>query len=104
MTMSEMRTTGRYEKVSAGGEEVSAFIADPLPPANPPLAIDHKLANRLRQAEQSLSRLELTGEMVPSVDWFIYAFVRKEAVLTSQIEGTQATLVDVLAFEAQDDA
>ena len=102
--MAERRTTGRYEKVSAGGEDVLAFVPHPLPPANPSLAIDGKLADRLRQAEQSLSRLELAGEMVLSVDWFIYAFVRKEAVLTSQIEGTQATLVDVLAFEAEDDA
>ena len=42
--------------------------------------------------------------MVPSLDWFIYAFVRKEAVLSSQIEGTQATLVDLLAFEAGEQA
>ena len=42
--------------------------------------------------------------MVPSVDWFIYAFVRKEAVLSSQIEGTQATLIDLLAFEAEEQA
>jgi Fic family protein len=48
--------------------------------------------------------LELAGEMVPSLDWFIYAFVRKEAVVSSQIEGTQATLVDLLMFEAQEDA
>src|SRR5207253_8884443 len=51
-------------------------------------------------AEQELSRLDLAGEMVPSIEWFIYAFVRKEAVVSSQIEGTQATLVDLLAFEA----
>jgi Fic family protein len=54
------------------------------------------------QAEQALLRLDLAGEMAPSVDWFIYAFVRKEAVLSSQIEGTQASLVDHLAFEAQE--
>src|SRR5690606_9829273 len=46
---------------------------------------------------------ELAGEMVPSLDWFIYAFVRKEAVVSSQIEGTQATLVDLLTFEAGSD-
>jgi hypothetical protein len=51
-------------------------------------------------AEHALSRLELAGEMVPSVEWFIYAFVRKEAVISSQIQGTQATLVDLLNFEA----
>lgn len=74
---------------------------DPLPPRNPPLLIEGSLAERLRQAEQALGRLELAGEWVPSLDWFLYAFVRKEAVLSSQIEGTQATLVDLLAFEAE---
>ena len=95
------RTTGRYERTTVGGEEVGAFIPLALPPADPPLAVSAALADRLRAAEQALVRLELAGEMVPSLDWFIYAFVRKEAVLSSQIEGTQATLVDLLAFEAQ---
>ena len=53
---------------------------------------------------KALMRLELAGEMVPSLDWFIYTFVRKEAVLSSQIEGTQATLVDLLIFEAEEGA
>ena len=95
------RTTGRYERTSAGGEEVAAFIPYPLPPAEPPIIIEAVLAERVRVAEQALVRLELAGEMVPSLDWFIYAFVRKEAVLSSQIEGTQATLVDLLTFEAE---
>jgi Fic family protein len=87
-----------------GGEEVAAFVPHALPPADPPIVVDAALAERLRAAEQALVRLELAGEMVPSLDWFIYAFVRKEAVLSSQIEGTQATLVDLLTFEAQDGA
>ncbi|WP_352503672.1 Fic/DOC family N-terminal domain-containing protein [Mesorhizobium sp. M0012] len=66
------------------------------------LVIDTKLERRLGQAEQALVRLDLAGEMVPSLDWFIYAFVRKEAVISSQIEGTQASLVDLLAFEAEE--
>lgn len=94
------RTTGRYETTVAGGERVAAFLPFPLPPRDPPLAIDGRLAERLRAAEQALARLDLAGEMVPSVDWFLYGFVRKEAVITSQIEGTQATLVDLLTFEA----
>src|SRR5829696_10450311 len=98
------RTTGRYERTTIGGEEVGAFIPLALPPADPPLAMTSSLADRLRAAEQALVRLELAGEMVPSLDWFIYGFVRKEAVLSSQIEGTQATLVDLLTFEAQDGA
>src|SRR5438094_77600 len=98
---SPKRVTGRHERTSLGGEEVAAFIPKPLPPNDPPLVLDAALTRRLRAAEHALARLELAGEMVPSVDWFIYAFVRKEAVLSSQIEGTQATLVDLLAFEAQ---
>jgi Fic family protein len=84
-----------------GGEEVAAFVPNALPPKDPPVIVDAALAERLRAAEQALVRLELAGGMVPSLDWFIYAFVRKEAVLSSQIEGTQATLVDLLTFEAQ---
>ena len=98
------RSTGRYERTTVGGEEVAAFVPHALPPADPPIVVDAALAERLRAAEQALVRLELAGEMVPSLDWFIYAFVRKEAVLSSQIEGTQATLVDLLTFEAQDGA
>lgn len=98
------RVTGRTETTIAGGERVAAFLPFPLPPRNPPLTIDGRLAERLRAAEQALARLDLAGEMVPSVDWFLYGFVRKEAVITSQIEGTQATLVDLLAFEADAEA
>jgi Fic family protein len=97
------RITGRYEKAIAGGEKVDAFIPFDLPPARPALRIDVKLGLRLREAEQALVRLDLAGEMVPSLDWFIYAFVRKEAVISSQIEGTQASLVDLLAFEAEEE-
>jgi Fic family protein len=98
------RATGRYERTTVGGEEVAAFVPHALPPMAPPVVVDAELAERLRAAEQALVRLELAGEMVPSLDWFIYAFVRKEAVVSSQIEGTQATLVDLLTFEAQEDA
>lgn len=95
------RTTGRYETTRVGGEEVAAFLPLPLPPADPPLVLDAPRLARARASEQALVRLDLAGEMVPSLDWFIYAFVRKEAVLSSQIEGTQATLVDLLTFEAE---
>src|SRR5579862_1461996 len=95
------RTTGRYESVTAGGEKVDAFVPFDLPPARPALVIDGKLERRFGQAEQALVRLDLAGEMVPSLDWFIYAFVRKEAVISSQIEGTQATLIDLLEYEAE---
>ena len=80
------RATGRYERTTVGGEEVAAFVPHALPPADPPIVVDAALTERLRAAEQALGRLELAGEMVPSLDWFIYTFVRKEAVLSSQIE------------------
>ncbi len=95
------RETGRYERSTVAGEEISAFVPHPLPPTDPPLARDESLSARLAHARGALRSLELAGQMVPSIDWFVYAFVRKEAVLSSQIEGTQATLVDLLAFEAR---
>lgn len=98
------RTTGRYERMRTSGEEVAAFVPFPLPPADPPLVIDGTLAEKLDEARRALERLSLAAEMVPSIDWFIYAFVRKEAVLSSQIEGTQATLVDLLSFETTEKA
>ena len=98
------RKTGTFVNTSVGGELVNAFLPHPLPPAGPSLVIDGTLARRVRDAEQALVRLELAGAMVPSLSWFIYAFVRKEAVLSSQIEGTQATLMDLLNYEATTDA
>jgi Fic family protein len=84
-----------------GGEEVATFVPEPLPPREPSLEVSGKRGALLARAEQALARLEVAGEMVPSLDWFIYAFVRKEAVISSQIEGTQATLVDLLEYEAE---
>ncbi len=95
------REVGRYEITAAGGEKVRAFVPHPLPPSRPPLVADGLWGDRVGAAEQALARLELASEMVPSLDWFIYAFVRKEAVLSSQIEGTQATLMDLLSYEAK---
>jgi Fic family protein len=94
------RTTGQYERTSVAGEEVAAFVPHPLPPVNPALSLTDNELELLRRAEEGLRGLDLAGEMVPSLDWFVYGFVRKEAVVSSQIEGTQATLVDLLAHEA----
>ncbi len=98
-----LRITGKDEETIVGGEKVLAFVPFPLPPSAPPLSITSPLADRLQMAERALARLNLAAAMVPSIDWFLYAFVRKEAVITSQIEGTQATLVDLFAFEATPD-
>lgn len=97
------RPTGRFVRTSVAGERVDAFVPAPLPPRLEAEVLV-ELHEPLRRAEAALARLELAGEMIPSLDWFIYAFVRKEALLSSEIEGTQATLVDVLAWEQTEQA
>ena len=94
------RQTGQYRITSTLGEEVSALVSYPLPRIDPPLALAGVAAELHAAAMTALARLAVAGSMVPSTDWFLYGFVRKEAVVTSQIEGTQATLRDVLTFEA----
>lgn len=90
------RRTGTYDRVSVAGEHVDAFVPFPLPPRDPPLT----LVELHRKAAQALLRLELADAMVPSVEWLVYAFVRREAALSAQIEGAQATLLDLLEVEA----
>lgn len=94
------RKTGRYRVSESHGETVRAFIPHPLPPARPRLSVEGELAASLSAAHTALAKLDVAGAMIPSTDWFLYGFVRKEAVMSSQIEGTQATLRDVLTFEA----
>lgn len=95
-----VRIVGAYEQNSTAGETVNAFVPEPLPPSNPPLIMDAELSSLLQRAAAAVARLNLAGTMVPSLDWLLYSFVRKEAVVSSQIEGTQATLVDLLMYEA----
>ncbi|MDX2200054.1 MAG: Fic family protein [Phycisphaerae bacterium] len=96
------RETGIYKTTTTAGETIRAFVPHPLPPLNPPLRLQTPLVTRLNAATTAVQRLALAGALVPSADWFLYGFVRKEAVLSSQIEGTQATLQDVLTYEATD--
>jgi Fic family protein len=93
------RITGSYRVNDFGGENVRAFVPLSLPPVDPPLVIGGRLAELLTEAMAALGRLDVAGGMVPSAGWFLYGFVRKEAVISYQIEGTQATLEDVLNFE-----
>ena len=94
------RSTGKYRTTIVGEEKVRAFIPHPLPPTNPPLRIEGELGDLHAEALAAVGRLGVAGAMVPSANWFLYGFVRKEGVISSQIEGTQATLMDVLAYEA----
>ena len=94
------RETGTYRVSTTHGETVRAYVPHSLPPATPSLVIEGDLSARHVAALAALSRLRVAGTMVPDPGWFLYGFVRKEAVLSSQIEGTQATLRDVARFEA----
>ena len=66
------RNTGRYDRETVGAEEVAAYLPHPLAPASPALELDGHSRQLLGAAEHALSRLDLAGEMVPSVEWFIY--------------------------------
>jgi Fic family protein len=94
-----MRTSGTYAISTTLGESVHAFVPNPLPPREPVLAPE-SFAEANRAAELALARLSGVSGLVPSVDWLLYSAIRKEALLTSQIEGTQATLADLFDEEA----
>src|SRR6516165_6709869 len=91
---------GRYEVSSFGGETVRAFVPAPLPPVSA-VRLD-RLQLLLEQANQALGRLDGLASVLPDLSLFIYAYVRKEAVLSSQIKGTQSSLSDLLLFENEE--
>ena len=90
--------TGTSEVTTAGNESVRAFVPLPLPPT-PPLAFDGALQRSLEAAVLALGRLDGVSTHLPDKSLFLYSYVRKEAVLSSQIEGTQSSLSDLLLFE-----
>jgi Fic family protein len=94
----ERGETGRYLVQIVGGEQVRAFVPAPLPPA-PPVVLDGPLGQALESAVLALGRLDGVWTLLPDKALFLYAYVRKEAVLSSQIEGTQSSLSDLLLFE-----
>lgn len=88
---------GRYISHDVGGEVVRSYVPSPLPP-EPPVKLEG-LQLLLEQANQSLGRLDGLASVLPDLGLFLYTYVRKEAVLSSQIEGTQSSLSDLLMFE-----
>lgn len=95
--------TGRYETTAVAGERVRAFVPTPLPP-KPPLRIDGALERQLALAHLALGRLDSISTLLPDTQLFLYTYVRKEAVLSSRIEGTQSSLSDLLLFEINEAA
>lgn len=94
-----MRSTGTYVTTSTLGEPVRAFVPYRVPPSRPALT-PHCYEAGTRAAELALARLSGVSGLVPSVDWLLYSAIRKEALLTSQIEGIQATFTDPVDEEA----
>ena len=92
--------TGHYSSAIAGGIACQAFVPAPLPP-NPPLEIDGKLQSRINQAMLALGRLDAISTLLPDARLFLYSYVRKEAVMSSQIEGTQSSLSDLMLYEME---
>lgn len=89
---------GRYEITTVAGETIRAFIPLSLPP-DPPLEFTATRQRLLERATMALGRLDSVSLLLPDPDIFLYAYVRREAVLSSQIEGTQSSLAQLLLFE-----
>lgn len=90
--------SGVYEVTSVGGEQVRAFIPAPLPP-DPAIIMSGPLQRTIEAAGLAMGRLDGVSALLPEMDLLLYTYVRKEAVLSSQIEGTQSSLSDLLLFE-----
>jgi Fic family protein len=90
--------TGQYEITATGGETVHAFVPALLP-LEPPLQLSSARQRLLERALLACGRLDRITALLPDPDIFVYAYVRREAVLSSQVEGTQSTLSDLLLFE-----
>jgi len=89
---------GRYVTISTAGEKALAFVPAPLPP-RPPIDWTPELRSKFDQALLALGRLDSVSTLLPDTSLFLYMYVRKEAVLSSMIEGTQSSLSDLLLFE-----
>lgn len=92
---------GRFIESVVAGEKVRAFVPPPLPPT-PPLEL-RPLLPLLGRADRALGRLDGLAQLLPDPQLFLYAYIRKEALLSSQIEGTQSSLTDLFALEAGED-
>jgi Fic family protein len=98
--MKSKQRIGKIIKLRTGDESYTAYLPRPLPPV-PPLVLE-PLYPLLDQANLALGRLDGMSAMIPDASLFLYMYVRKEAVLSSQIEGTQSSLSDLLTFELED--
>lgn len=92
------RNAGRLLRGATSPEPFSAFVPAPLPP-EPPLVLSPDIQELLEQANRALGRLDGAGSLLPDTKLFLYSYIRKEALLSSQIEGTQSSFSDLLLYE-----
>ena len=92
---------GYYEESIVAGEKVRAFVPEPLPPKEK-ILLDAKRQQLLERATMALGRLDSITLLLPDPDIFLYSYIRQEAVLSSQIEGTQSSLSDLLLYEVDE--
>jgi cell filamentation protein, protein adenylyltransferase len=95
------RRTGDYVASTVTGKRIRAFVPKPLPP-NPPVRLEGELRDKFDAALVALGRLDAATTMLPEPPLFLYSYVRKEAVLSSQIEGTESSLADLLLWELEE--
>ena len=98
--MEPKERAGRYQKASVAGAAYFTFIPNPLPP-EPPLQME-KILPLLEKASMTLRRLDSLSDSLPDSSLFLYMYIRKEAILSSQIEGTQSSLSDLLMYESDE--
>lgn len=98
----ERKPQGQYRTISTVGEKALAFIPAPLPP-KPPIDWTPQLRGKFDQAHLALGRLDSVSNLLPETSLFLYMYIRKEAVLSSMIEGTQSSLSDLLLFEMHEE-
>ena len=95
------RQTGTYRECSTAGEKYRAFLPKPLPPS-PPLRLDEEHHDLMEKANRALGRLDGMTLLLPDTSLFLYFYLRKEALLSSQIEGTQSSFNDLLLYESEE--
>ncbi len=91
---------GKYIKMGSGISQYSCFIPEYLPPSNPPIKYDDEIIYLISEANRFIGRLDEVTDTLLSPNYFVYMYARKEATLSSQIEGTQATFSDLIKAEA----
>lgn len=98
----ERSIQGTYVCSTTAGETVQAFVPNPLSPS-PPIDWTPQLLQAFENAQVAIGRLDSISRFLPDTKFFLYMFVRKEAILSSMIEGTQSSLSDLLLFELDEE-